>query len=117
VPISADTGAKFEKTRAVHPFVIDTKKINSELVRFTPQRESCVPTEGCDPNQPFVSTEDFRSSLLEALQMGAKTAQIDFSIEFDNHKTVTRSCSIPLMPNHVRLLRDLGYFMELCRAT
>jgi hypothetical protein len=117
VPINAETGAKFDRTRAVHPFVIDTKKINSELVRFTPQRAPCEKVDGCDPNRPFMSPEAFRDLVQETLQAGTTTAQIDISIDFDNHETVSKSCAIPLMPNHMRLLRDLGYFMELCRAT
>jgi hypothetical protein len=113
-PISGGT-IKFDNSKAVSPFIIDTKKVSSNLIRFTPQRKPCEPDDtDCKPNQPFVSFEEFRSLYLKATQDGTKFFEVRLSAEFDNHKPVHVSCKIPMMLNHVKQLRNSGYFMELC---
>ncbi|MEM9670440.1 MAG: hypothetical protein AAF950_16080 [Pseudomonadota bacterium] len=112
-PIGAE-GISFLTSEAVHPFVIDTKKISSGLIRFTPQRDPCNKSAKCDPNDPFITFEDFRGMVLQALGNGFEQFETVVSVEFDNHETVTKVCSAPLHPIHLKLLRDIGYFMELC---
>lgn len=115
VPISEE-GATFKQTKALHPFIIETKKISSGLVRFTPQRLPCLGEAGCDPNTPFVSLEDFADMLADALFDGARTLELRFTVEFDNHAPVSATCIAPIMPNQLKLLREVQYFMEHCKA-
>lgn len=113
-PIAGDA-VKFSESRVVYPFVVDRKGIVSKVVRFTPQRQPCREQEKeCDPNRPFVSFDQFRSMFLEAMRNGVKSARVTFTVESANHAPVRVVCDIPLVPNHLKLLRNVGYFSELC---
>ena len=113
-PISGGA-VQFTNSKAISPFIIDTKKVSSNLIRFTPQRTPCKPDGAdCNPNQPFVSFEEFRTMFLKAIQDGSKFLDVRFAAEFANHEPVNVSCKIPMIPNQLKLLRNLGYFMELC---
>jgi hypothetical protein len=113
VPIDVN-GAQFEKTQALHPFIIDTKKISSQLVRFTPQRVQCASKLRCNKNISFMSMEDFHQALASSLFSRLEVLDVRFSIEFNNHTAVTATCRIPVMPNQLKLLNDRHYFMESC---
>lgn len=108
--------SKFEAIKAIGPFIVDTKKIQSSLVIFAPQTTACGADTACDVNQNYVAWRAFLGEVRSLIHTDTPTLTIELTAEFSNHKTVTAACTIPIHADQLRLLSTVGHVTERCQG-
>jgi hypothetical protein len=107
-------GIKLDKTQGIYPFAVDTKKISSQRVRFTPERRRCSTGPACDVGAAFVSIDTFDALMSKSLYDGRKTFTARFDISFENHSAVSTTCNIRLYPDQIMRLHKNSFFVGQC---
>lgn len=116
--LDRNTGALvLEDLSTVTPILIDTKRIMSSFILFTPQSRECpleMERQECNRRNGFISKRDTITMSEKQFSRGDLQLSAEFSLLYENDTPSCVRCVIDYGPSELNRLEELGYVSRLC---